>query len=303
MKVAVLGNSYWAGRLVAVLNGMAVNARQFYIGDDKSLPARSIKEWVSESDLWSCDLVHVLGWPMLWILWIASRLKNKPTIVHWIGSDVLSLLASPRWSRAAGPILNAVVTRHLAVAPHLVSELRSVGIYAKHHPQGMPSFENVTVPPLPLAPCALAMLRPDRFEFYGGVDVLQMARASPNIRWLIIAHDGKDLPHLPNVEYLGHVDDMDTIYQQVTVLVRLTKHDGLPIMMLEALARGRHVVWSYPMPFCRLARTAESALREVRAAIASQSLNLEGAAYVRKEYDVEKHTRRLCKIYAALTGS
>lgn len=42
---------------------------------------------------------------------------------------------------------------------------------------------------------------------------------TPEVSWLIVGSDGKDLPELPNVAYLGQVDyaAMDEIYKRVTV--------------------------------------------------------------------------------------
>ncbi len=303
--VGLFGNSYWSKRLALTLEQNGIRARCLYFNQEQNLKTWSFRRWLSVSAPWSCNVLHVQGWPTLWNCWVAARTKRVPVILHWIGSDVSSFLASPRWSRVAGPCLNALVSVHLAVSEALIRELRSVGIYARYQLNAATSFEGVGLPPLPATPRALAMLRPDRFEFYGGTKVIEMAAAAPDIHWLVLANDGKNLPKLPNMEYLGYVNEteMDVVYQRTTVLVRLPQHDGMPNMILEALARGRHVVWTHKMPYCRLAKTTESALREVRAAIASQSLNLEGAAYVRREFDAANHVKRLCKIYAALTGT
>jgi len=303
--VGLLGNSYWTRRLgdaLAAFTG-AMTFRRFYVDQESAIRTWSLGRWLAESDLWSCSVFHVIGYPRLWNLWMAARMRGVPAILHWIGSDVSSFLASPRWSKAAGPLLNLLVPRHLAEAPNLRRELRSVGIYARVQPKGMRSFDDVEVPPLPEQPCALAMLRPDRFDFYGGNKVLEMAAAAPDIHWLILANDGADLPAMPNVEYLGDVEDIDAVFRRVTVLVRLTRHDGLSKMVLEALARGRHVIWSQPLPHCHRARTAAEALPQLRAIIASRQLNLRGSAYVRKAFDVNTHLRRLCRIYAAVAGT
>ena len=302
IRVGIFGNSYWAARLKCVFRNRLVEARQLLVGQDESLMGRSVGKWLSQSELWSCDVLHVLGWPRLWSLWVAARLMRRPVILHWIGSDVLSFLANPRWCRVAGPGLNALVACHLAGAVNLMTELRDVSIYARYEPLGMLLMNGTEVAPLPRMPSVLTYLPPERFNFYGGDKVLEMAKAAPDIHWLVVGNDGERLPRLANVEYLGFVDDMDAVYRKTTVLVRLTEHDGTGVMPIEALERGRHVVWSHRMPFCRLAKTSESALREVRAAIASGSLNLKGAAYVHKEFDVRKHEKRLWKIYVALTG-
>lgn len=300
LKVGVFGNSFWAGRLADSLAGCPLDVQCLYTDQDRTLKGRSVRHWLAESALWSFDVLHVLGWPRLWNLWVAARLKRTSTILHWLGSDVSSFRTSPRWSRVAGPALNLLVTRHLAQSPWLAEELREVGVHAQVATHPNESLDNVMVPPLPASPRVLAMLRPNKFEFYGGAEVLKMARAAPDIRWLIVVHDGTGLPYLPNVEYLGHVEDMDDVYRRTTVLVRLTRHDGMSNTVLESLARGRHVIWSYPMPCCRRASTAAEALPLVREAIASGALNLEGAAYVRKEFDDRKLAQRLTTLYATI---
>lgn len=300
--VGAFGNSFWARRLADGLESSPARVRCLYVDQELALKDWPLKRWLAEREPWDCDVLHVLGWPTLWNLWIAARLRAVPVVFHWLGSDASSFLLSPRWSRVAGPALNALIAVHLADSPALVSELRTVGIYARAFTVGTVPFDGVEIAPLAEKPCALAMLRPDKFEFYGGNKVLTMARAAPDINWLIVAHDGTGLPHLPNVEYLGNVEEMEPVYRRATVLVRLTAHDGIAQMAVEALARGRHVVWSYPMAHCRLARTAEAALREIRAAIACGRLNTEGAAYVRSAFNTREQAARLCRLYRALTG-
>jgi glycosyltransferase involved in cell wall biosynthesis len=48
---------------------------------------------------------------------------------------------------------------------------------------------------------------------------------------------------------LGWRDDLRGIYERATVLIRLTPHDGLSLMVLEALSFGRYVMWSKPFPY------------------------------------------------------
>ena len=298
--VGAFGNTYWAGRLAESLAGTPVRVRRLYVDREGELKGRSFRQWLADPDPWRCDVLHVLGWPTLWNLWLAARWRRVPVVYHWLGTDVSSFRASPRRSRVAGPALGRLIAVHLADSPTLVAELARLGIRARHETVGLRSFEGLTIPPMPAKPCALAMLRPDKFDFYGGREVLEMARLAPEIHWLIVAHDGTGQPKMSNVEYLGDLDSLDDVYERVGVLVRLTKHDGISQMVLEALARGRHVVWSYPMPHCRRAATAEDALTETRAALADGRPNAEGAAYVRSTFDPEAQRRRLVTMYREL---
>ena len=299
VRVGILGNSMWSGRLAAKFGAGPVHVRQLLVGEDASLRARSIRSWLCENCLWSCDVLHVIGYPQLWRLWAAAAWRRMPVILHWIGSDVLSFLASPRWSKAAGPVLNTACL-HLAGSRSLVRELRQVGVYAKYEPLGVGDLGNVDLPPLLLRPAALAYLPADRFEFYGGLKVLEMALRASEIEWFVVANDGRGVQAPPNVRFLGYVENMDEVYRQITVLVRLTEHDGTGVMPVEALARGRHVVWSQRMPFCRFADSVDVALREVRGAIATRSLNLGGADFVRREFGAEAQRNRLAHLYRTL---
>jgi hypothetical protein len=46
-------------------------------------------------------------------------------------------------------------------------------------------------------------------------------------------------------------------------LWRPTRHDGLSFTVLEALAHGRHVIWSYPLTGALLARDAATSRAEL----------------------------------------
>jgi hypothetical protein len=60
-----------------------------------------------------------------------------------------------------------------------------------------------------------------------------------------------------NVSYHGWIDDIGPMIEKATVIVRPTRHDGMPLMVLEALARGRYVVWSHPLEGAFEARNAD----------------------------------------------
>jgi hypothetical protein len=176
----------------------------------------------------------------------ACRLLGRPIVKHWLGSDVM---------RARDPLVQAQNATgqivHWANAPWLTAELGQAGIAAQ-------TVSNLgtdgTILPLPPGPLTVLTFLPS-FEFYGGHDVLALARALPDIRFLVVASNGKDLPHEPNVEYLGYRDDMRAVYERSHLLLRMPEHDGKSRMVCEALAYGRHVIWNYPMVGSRLATT------------------------------------------------
>jgi hypothetical protein len=48
------------------------------------------------------------------------------------------------------------------------------------------------------------------------------------------------------------------------VFWRPARHDGLAFVSLEALAQGRHVLWTYPFPGCTVAPDAISGYQEIQ---------------------------------------
>jgi hypothetical protein len=83
---------------------------------------------------------------------------------------------------------------------------------------------------------------------------------------------------------------MDALYRQTSVVVRLTSHDGTSFMVLEALSRGRHVIWTYPVPGVIHASgfaAVSAALRDLlaRHAAGTLGLNEEGRRYALEHYD------------------
>ena len=150
MKVAVFGNSYWAAELVRAFEDSPVDARLFYNRLEEQLGTWSLRTWLGEQNLWECDVLHVQSWPSFWNLRLVARLKRKPVILHWIGTDVMNVLARRFYVRIAGPALNLLIPKHLAVSENLVEELETVGIHARY--QSKPpteSFDDVEIPPLP----------------------------------------------------------------------------------------------------------------------------------------------------------
>src|SRR5690348_2779696 len=207
--------------------------------------------WINEASMWPFHLPNAAavyqhgGGPFVPPrIMAACRFLDRPIIKHWLGSDVM---------RANDPLVQAQNATgqivHWANSPWLAAELAQAGITAQ-------TVSNLgtdgTMLPIPPGPLTVLAFLPS-FEFYGGRDVLALARALPDVRFLVVANDGRHLPHEPNVEYLGYRDDMRAVYDRCHLLLRMPEHDGKSRMVCEALAYGRHVIWNYPFVGSRLA--------------------------------------------------
>ena len=191
-----------------------------------------------------------------------AALLRKPVIRWWVGSDVLNLLHDHR-TRMAALAFNRIVTVNIAVAPHLCDELATVGIAATFIPSLLNPWPASVAPLSSLTKSLLVYLPSSRKDFYG-FDILSEAVAlNPDIAFVVVADETHSLAGYPNVTSLGWVGYMSAVWDCVGGLLRVTSHDGMPRMVLDALRREKHVIYSWPLPGCRLART----LPEVLAAI------------------------------------
>jgi hypothetical protein len=238
-----------------------------------------------------------------WLL----RAWRRPVAVHWVGTDVLIAAGA----HAAGKLSRRVAERpaHWTDAPWLVDELAALGISAEFVAlpvDGLASGDSR----LPERFTVLLYLPVDAFdrEVFDIETILALPGMLPEARFVLLPSPASTLPGpLPgNLEARAWVDDMEALYREVTVMARLVSHDGMSFMVLEALSRGRYVVYPFPLPGV----TAASGLLEVSAALRGLygehvagrlTPNEEGMKWVEREYDrdaliegLERRLRDLC---------
>jgi glycosyltransferase involved in cell wall biosynthesis len=93
----------------------------------------------------------------------------------------------------------------------------------------------------------------------------------------------------------GWQRDLEPFYRKSSVLVRLVEHDGTGLTAVEALSRGRHVIYSFPLPHTlRVAWGDNDALSRILSGLLNLHkrgllrLNTAGRSYAEKHYDHER---------------
>jgi hypothetical protein len=199
---------------------------------------------------------------------LAAHRRRVPLIVIWAGTDVLAAETSPFDLEVTKRDTSADV----AVSPWLADELRSIGVPAVYQPVISADVAPV-VAPFPKRFTVLTYLPAPRRTFYGEDRVYAIAREMKNARFLVVGSGARNPNAPPNVEFLGQVEDVNPVVDVSSVLLRLPQHDGQSMMVLEAMSRGRHVVWTYQIPGVRTVKTTEDALE---ALVHLQSLHRDG---------------------------
>lgn len=241
--------------------------------------------------LWADVVYHVYGADINRVALLRlARLLKKKIILHWIGTDVLEAVET---FQKEGRVVNADYPHvDLAVAEHLCRELEQVGIAAKEVPI-IPVGMQFEILPMPERHGVLSYIPESRQDFYG-IDLLRdMARRFPEVPFYVVANTGSQDPgDLPNLHYTGMLcwEELKKVYEKCSVLLRYPRHDGLPVMILEAMGLGRQVVYRYPFPGAHTPAgdSAEEVAAELQKLFSSPpTVNLEGADYVRQRYNEE----------------
>jgi len=211
-----------------------------------------------------CDLAYCWGGRLSLgkYLSVAKLFGKKKVIMFWCGSD--TLIARKEYD--AGRVDAWVADRiHWAGSPWLADEIRTMGLTCKYVPSTWVEPPD-SVSPMPKKFSVLAHLpSASRVELYGIDHLFEVARRLPHIDFRVVGIlPGETLSAPSNVTVYGRFPSMFPFFRETSVFWRPARHDGLAFVSLEALAHGRHVLWSYPFPGCSLAPDAVSGYQEIQ---------------------------------------
>jgi hypothetical protein len=232
----------------------------------------------------------------------AARRYNVPIVVIWAGSDVMQAQANPFDLQ----VIKQERFHHISDGPWLVDELATLGLHVEYEPLTAvrPGGE---VKPFPSAFRVMTYLPEPRRTFYGASLVYSVAKAMPGVEFTVVGNGGPSPEAPSNVVFCGYVDDMPRRIDESTVLLRVPQHDGKSMLVLEALARARHVLWNYEFPHVRTARTEKQIFHELNRlrklhADGTLELNLDGRDFVLRNFAraqiAERFEARLDRVVA-----
>jgi hypothetical protein len=286
-RIAILGLPYFGNMLAGLLSIRGWEAT--FVPHPGRRPAR----WAGAAGrVARADLVYLVATRA--DRWSAQdlflRFARKPVVVHWVGTDVLLAREAADRGRLAASVVRRAT--HLCDAPWLASELAALGIAAEYVALPIPRVGRPL--PLPGQFHVLIYLPVDPFdrEVFDMGSLLRLPGALPDVQFTLIPSPPETLPGPlpPNLRALDWVEDMDRLYRDITAMVRLTSHDGMSFMAVEAMSRGRYVLWTHTVPGVTPVAGFDdtvAALRSLRDAHAAGTLgpNEAGIAWVRDAYD------------------
>jgi hypothetical protein len=282
VRILLMGYPYFVNRL----RELAKDADFVFL----TLPRNRFGKWWA---LLRADLIYLIGGDLRRNrFYNLAFLFGKKIIIHWVGSDILEMA---QWRKQGKRFSSLLLNKaeHWAEVEWTATELADLGVKARVMPL-TPTVFPEKVNELPQKLVVLTYLPTDKGPFYGEQEVLGLANQFPEIVFLAAATSSTERnPDWPsNIIPIGWVNNMSELYREVIALVRLTKHDGLSFMVLEALAQARYVLWSYPLTGATCISNYEEAawaLDELNKAFneGRLTLNWSGREYVEKNYSPE----------------
>ncbi len=245
------------------------------------------------------NLIHFFWGQRKLVDFIWAKVSGTKVINHYIGTDVLRLFNEKPSKKFKAYLSNLLADRIFCVSPWLQEELTLLDIPAEILPNVFREYPE-QISGLPEKPNVYTYIPEGRGEFYGWLIIEKLVQDYPNIQFFVLANKGEEVNHYPNVKFLGWQDDIKQWIQKSYIYLRLTRHDGLPKMVLEALASGRQVIFSGEFPYCHKATTYTELKSCFDRLLKEPKLNLEGAKFVRNVYHPVKTKQALVTLYKEL---
>jgi len=250
-------------------------------------------------DLGTADLVYQIGGRVTFgkFLRAAKLLDKNKIVMHWVGSDTVDERQDVAIGRAEPWVMQKL--HHWAESDWMVREAQALGLACELIP--FPSSHVPDEPsPLPQHFSVLVYM-PDtrRSKLYRLSEILEVARSLPHVPFELVGlSHGSIADAPPNLQIHGRIPDLSEFYRRAAIFWRPVQHDGLSLMVLEAMGHGRHVLWSYAFPGCRRVSNGLEARDEIERIEALHrqkllTLNHEGVDVVARTYRPRQLRKRI----------
>jgi glycosyltransferase involved in cell wall biosynthesis len=174
-----------------------------------------------------------------WVLFF-----QKKMMMQWHGTDVL--LAVERYKTNTIDKKYIDYASHFTDAEWLREELKNFISDVQLLPFKYVQLDQNTIPYSAIA--VLTYMGKGKEVFYGLEELIEAANSYPSIDFHVIGTKGNNFNYPTNIIFHGWVESSEVLQMmcKIPIFVRLTKHDGNALSVVEALACGCEVIWSYP---------------------------------------------------------
>lgn len=233
-------------------------------------------------------------------------------MVHFIGSDIL-LLAKMPMEQIVSVKKFLETCEVFAELPATQEELRKFGIESDVVP--FPPRKWFPVQPLPKKKAIAVYLPRNNEPFYfrdiflGKDKKKGLIQMMPDVDFHVFGNPLEVNPvKAKNYKNWGIVDGVQDIIKETSAIIRITKHDGLPISVAEWIGAGRNALTTVKMPYAENfdlfafgkkmmgGTSIDDLLKELKEKIyetLKKPLNEEGAKHYREWLDADKYKKTI----------
>lgn len=188
---------------------------------------------------------------------LGSFPENVKKIIHFVGADIFWLRKFPYDSmKYLSGVIKMGSTHILCENEQAQKELKDFGIEAQIVP--IPPYNDYEIKPLPKDfTVALYLTEKSDFDKYLLKHTLSIVRSMPDIKFTGYG-DGALEFIAPNFKHYGNMSKekyKEYVYENSAVL-RLVRHDTLPLAPLDFMMAGRHSISNIPMKYSMLIDTS-----------------------------------------------
>lgn len=228
------------------------------------------------------------------------RLKGFKVIKFWTGTDVLNLNCLSFFKKALSLfLLNRLVKLHLTNSSWLTEELHELDIKSEHWISPTPLYfiakEASSAELAKKENIVLIYSNEGREWLYNAELMLEVAKLTPQLKFIFIGNNALNTDHLSNTESLGIVspEKMIALYKQAHILLRVTEHDGFPRMIIEALYFGLNVIFNRPVPHTILCSKNINEIKQKLTSLPLDAINTQGREYALHEFSAHQWIKQI----------
>ena len=166
-------------------------------------------------------------------------------IIHWIGTDILQLFWNCNFMK-----LKELRQRfsdkkiiHLAEVDFTQKELKEIGIDSKVIP--IPPGHLYEPIPLP-EKFTVGIYETERTDMYNHDFMDTIVRSMPDVQFLFFGDERRKGEKNKNEEHVGYIPT-DEIIKRCSLNLRITVHDGYPLLGAEFIMAGRNFITNVPV--------------------------------------------------------
>ena len=295
MNITIIGHLFFADKLAKILEEKGYIVTTHYHNDIWKKQSFKYYNIIKKSDVIYFFCAN--GLEKYFRAFVLRFIFKKKLIVHFVGSDALKFLNYNIYKRLRWTLALKISHEVFGISPNIVDEL-SPYIRIKYLPMSIENY-NFLFRPFPKQFTVLVYLPPNNPNFYGLPIIKKLIKNNLKIKFIILGKDYGNISNFNNVEIIeiDKNNNMNKLYERSSVLIRLTKHDGAGQMVMEALARGRHVIWTSKSPYCQhVDRTLDSVQKELELLIKS-SHNKKAMKWVKENFSSSILIKKLEKYF------